>query len=221
MITLNDYVARMSTIFERPVGPLNEIKRALTEQTRAFSQEALLEELLGDDPVTIDTVRKASFDTEILSADALSEALQGRAGPGGSVVADPFRAGFFTIAAAIDSPRAVTAEATWRVWHIPQEGSELAGWGDDWRPTITKCGLTGQHLFGSAFQTILGDPSVARRVKRVRFACDGSYAEIFYDGEKVSRFKHTVPRRGRNFVRKVAEIEGIALLMISNVIGES
>jgi hypothetical protein len=209
MITLNDYVARMSTIFERPVGPLNEIKRALTEQTKTFSYDAMLEELFGEDESTIAAVRQASFNSEML---------QGKAGPGGGVVADPFRAGFFTIAAAMDGPRSTTAEMTWRVWHLPQEGSVLSGWGD-FRPTIAKCELTNHHLFGGAFETIIADPVVARRVKQVRFACDSSYAEIFYDDKQVSRFVHE-HRRGRNFARRVAEIEGVAIQMISNLLGK-
>lgn len=208
MLSLNDFLAKLSVVFQRPIGPLNEIKRALSEQTKAF-EDGIFEEAFADAAAAIRGA--SSVDADVLAA---------KSGPGGGVKADAFRAAFFTIAAAIDGPRASAGTDTWHVWHLPQAGSVLAGWGDDWTPTFANCELTGCHLFGEAFKVAISNPDIARRVKEVRMATEGGFAEIHFDNSKISRFEFAY-KRGPHFAYNVAVLTGTAIQLIAGVLAPS
>lgn len=209
MLLLNDFVARMAVIFQRPIGPLNEIKRALTEQTKALADEQFDESF--SDPKVAAAVRDLNgpkVDAAILAA---------KPGPGGGVRADPFRAAFFLIAATMDGPRASAGQDTWRVWHFPHADSVLAGAGRDFEPTFAECALTGCHLFGHAFQSILSSAALARRVDEVRMSTEGDFAEIEFDSNQVSRFKYPYSQ-GLHFSYKVSVLTGAAVHMIAGLL---
>jgi len=139
------------------------------------------------------------------------EILKGRPGPGGGVVADPFRAAFMLAALMINGPRRDSAKNTWEVWHLNQEGSILGGWGECLQPTITRCPLTGMHLFGDAFKAILADEDLASRVKEVRIGSNGR-AEIRFDDDAVSRFGvHQSLNRAGRYLHRVAVLDGFVV----------
>ncbi len=168
-----------------------ELLRALREQSSHF------------DP---DPEKYPAFDPAVLRA---------RTGPGGGIDADPFRAGFVLVAMMLDGPKATIASRVWRAWHLSQEGSVLGGWGDDWKPTVTTCELTGAHLFGDALKKVLGDEDLARQVDKVRIAGDRS-AEIFHENGKVSRFEghHSAPP----LLTRFAEVSGMVIADIASIL---
>lgn len=92
----------------------------------------------------------------------------------------------------IVAPRREIALETWKVWHLSQEGSVLHGWGEDWKPTLTVCALSGKHLFGHAFKRVIERPDLAARVVEIRITSDRR-AEIHYDAGKISRFDSSYP----------------------------
>jgi hypothetical protein len=210
MLTINDFAARLSAIFEQPIGPITEIKRALIEQTKAFNEDDLFEEYFGAEgsAQAVRDVRSSSFPQDVLA---------GKAGPGGGVKVDYFRAGFFTLAVALDNPRSETAEKIWLAWHLPQQGSVLSGWGEDWKPTFATCKLTGTHLFGHAFESIIRSAKIAARVQKVRVDTSGAFAEIKFDKGETSTFTHQY-QRGPLFLRKVVEIDGQSLQLIATML---
>jgi hypothetical protein len=208
MKTLSDFIAHLSVMFGRPIGPLNEIKRALTEQTKQFDDEIF--ERVFERKNAAQTVRKLAVDK--IDPDILA----GKAGPGGGVKADAFRVAFFTIAASLDGPRATAGEDTWRVWHLPQGGSVMAGWGENFKPKITVCALTGRHLFGDAMRDILSNVDLAKRVTQVRFSSEEGTAEIDYDDGKCSKFMFGFGKQRLTY--KVAVLKGAAVQHIAALV---
>jgi len=140
--------------------------------------------------------------------------LKGRPGPGGGVEADPFRAAFLLLAIMVNGPRKEVAPNTWKTWHLDHEGSVLSGWGDDWKPTITICPLTRQHLFGDAIQAVIENQDLAARVEKVSVSLN-RFGEIYFDDGKVSRFDRGHPERG--YFHRTATVDGIVLQALSQL----
>lgn len=194
---LDDFAATLANLIEKPMSHFNELKRVLREQSSHFGEWT-------------DALPEAAQAQILTRTDETM--LRARTGPKGGVDADPFRAGFLTIAAVMNSARSEVALQTWHAWHLSQTGSELSGWGDDWRPTIKACPLTKQHLFGEAFKAIISAPDIARRVVRVCIASDS--AEIVYDDEQVSKFE-SYPGRPNKGLRVISILDGYVVQVIA------
>lgn len=188
---LNDYLARLCPLLPVNMAELTELTRALKEQAAAFENLEETADLPEDYRITENPEHE----------------LKGKPGPGGGIDLTPFHAGFVLTALMVNSPRRETALATWGAWHLSQEGSTLSGWGDNFRPTIATCPLTGQHLFGNAFKVILSTSALASRVRRMRIDQGRQWAEIVYDKDKVSRFVSRGSKMSPN-LNRVSELDG-------------
>lgn len=168
---LNTYCAHLVPLLGVEMSELMEVQRALKEQSPHFDDGGELNPLKGANMY-----------------QHQDEPLPAKPGPGGGVELDPFRAAFFLLAAVLNGPRKQASYSTWMTWHLNHEGSVLSGYGDDWKPTFTKCELTGKHLFGDALKQIISDISLANRVRQVRVSSN-LVGEIVFDDGKVSRFE--------------------------------
>lgn len=186
-----DLFGRLAPYMNLTMSEGTELLRALKEGSAHFNE---------------DTAGESRVDPDIL---------KGRPGPGGGVEADPFRAAFLLIAIMVNGPRKEAARNTWMTWHLNQEGSVLAGWGEDWKPTITVCPLTGQHLFGDAIKTIIENQDIAARVSKVHLSSDRS-GEIHFDDGTVSKFHkgHNEPR----YFHRGATVDGIVLQAMAQML---
>lgn len=200
---LNTFCGHLVHLLDTPMSEFTELQRALKEQSAHFNPEDKLNK----------AVREYAKDTGI-SFDP--DLLKGRAGPGGGIELDPFRAAFFLLAVAINGPRKENANATWLTWHLNQAGSVMSGWGEDWKPTVTYCPLTGMHLFGEALRKIVEDVDLARRVKEVRVASNHT-AEIHFDEGKVSTFEKSYSDRAPLLYR-LAVIDGSVWAMTAELV---
>ena len=199
---LNTFCGHLVSLLDMPMSDFTELQRALKEQSAHFNP-----------------ADQINADVQAYAADAGigydANLLKGKAGPGGGIEVDSFRAAFFLLAVVLNGPRKDSATATWMTWHLNQEGSVLSGWGGDWKPTFTECPLTGQHLFGEALKTIIENEALARRVDEVRVASDRT-AEIHFDDGKVSKFEK--PYRDRDpLLYRVAVVKGTALQVVANL----
>ena len=116
---------------------------------------------------------------------------RGRPGPGGSAPATPFAAVAFIIAVMVGGPRRHALDSMFRYHELLQEGAIVAGYGDDFKPTLPDCPFTGKRAFGTAFAHVLKTPNLAERVETIRITRDWPEAVIEYreDGTvKKSRF---------------------------------
>lgn len=200
---LNTFCGHLVPLLNLPMSEFTELLRALKEQSAHFDPEDKINQKV-----------RAYADGAGIGFDP--NLLKGRAGPGGGIEVDPFRAAFFLLAVALNGPRKDSAEATWATWHLNQEGSILSGFGDDWKPTFTFCPLTGQHLFGEALRAIVSDPALARRVSEVRAAADLN-GEIHFDEGKVSKFSK--PYRDREpHLYRVAVVRGRVWRMVARLV---
>lgn len=182
---LNDYSARLSVLFDRPISEFTELRRALSEQSSHFG---------------------ADDDLPALEANLL----KGRSGPGGGLDVTPFIATFVLLAVLVDGPRREAALRTWKAWHFNQEGSVTSGWRDgESEPSLLECPLTQQHLFGDALRSILSDVDLAVRVDQISVSSNRT-AEIRFDKDKVSRFDKG-HRSIRPMLYSVSVLDGIAV----------
>ncbi|MCJ2033167.1 hypothetical protein [Methylobacterium sp. J-068] len=172
---LTTFCGHLVPLLDMPMSDFTELQRALKEQSPHFNPEDKLNKAIR----AYAEEAGISFDPNLL---------KGKAGPGGGIELDAFRAAFFLLAVTLNGPRKNSSTATWLTWHLNQEGSELSGWGDNWKPTIKLCPFTGQHLFGEALKKIIEDGSLAARVNEVRVASDLT-AEIHYDNGNISKFE--------------------------------
>lgn len=200
---LNTFCGHLVHLLDMPMSDFTELQRALKEQSPHFNPEGKLEK----------AVRVYAEEAGIAHDPNL---LKGKAGPGGGIELDSFRAAFFLLAVTLNGPRKDSSTATWLTWHLNQEGSEVSGWGDDWKPTFKLCPLTKQHLFGEALKQIIEDVSLAARVDEVRVASDLS-AEIHYDNGKISKFdksyRETAPR-----LYRLAVVNGMVWQVAANLV---
>ncbi len=116
---------------------------------------------------------------------------RGRPGPGGGAPATAFSLTAFTIAVMAGGARRRAVETVFRYHELVQEGAELAGWGDDFKPTILVCPFTGQRQFGPALTHIFETAALAERVEKITITRDWPEAVIKYrDGDaiKASQF---------------------------------
>ena len=108
---------------------------------------------------------------------------RGRPGPGGGAPATAFSVTAFTIAVMAGGARRTAVETMWQYHELIQEGAELAGFGDDFKPTIPTCPLTGHRHFGTALKQIFETPALAERVKEITIIRDWPEATIdYYNG---------------------------------------
>ena len=200
---LNTFCGNLVPLLGLPMSEFTELQRALKEQSPHFDPD--------------NELNAASRQQAEEAGVAFDPAMfRGKAGPGGGIDVDPFRAAFFVLAVVLNGPRKESANSTWLTWHLNQEGSELSGWGENWKPKFAACPMTGRHLFGDALKSIIEDQDLAARVDEVRVSSD-LYAEIRYDGGKVSRFEK--PYRDQEpILRRDAVLQGIALQAISQLI---
>lgn len=200
---LNTYSGHLVSLLKLPMSEFTELQRALKEQSAHFDPE-----------------NKLNQDVHAYAADAGigydPELLKGKAGPGGGIELDSFRAAFFLLAVVLNGPRKHAAEATWMTWHLNQEHSVLSGWGEDFKPTFAECPFTGHHLFGEALRAIIEDEDLAARVDEIRVASDLT-AEIHYDGGKVSKFEKSY-RDQFPFLYRVSVLNGLVLQAIAQLL---
>jgi hypothetical protein len=187
---LNDLTAALVSVIPVPFGEMNELLRALREQSQRNDGVVEWTELAPPD-----------------EEDNPAVALRAKPGPGGGVEAKPFHAGFILVALMLNPPRRETAIKTWSTWHLVTEGSEWSGWGDDWRPKIKPCAVTQAALLGEALKTILANPDLADRVQCIRLDCAGDWAEIAWKDAPSSKFRNEA-RRVVSHLRRVAELDG-------------
>lgn len=201
MKKLVDAVALLMPVTGMTMAENNELLRALKEGTAHFDPEKL-------EAPTRQLAAKAGV-------EVTPELVMSRPGPGGGLDADPFHLTFFMTAAMLGKRRREVALATWHAWHLHVEGSELSGWGDDWKPTIKTCGLTGSPLFGEAFKLVLSNEDLARRVDEVRISDD--HAEIHFDNGGISKFDegHT-PQRPH--LTREARLDGFGVATIATLL---
>lgn len=197
---LNTFCGHLVSLLNLPMSELTELQRALKETSQHFDPDSEL----NHDVRAYAEDAGIGFDPDLL---------RGRAGPGGGIELDAFRAAFFTLAVILNGPRKESAHATWMTWHLNREGSVLSGWGDDWKPTLTICPLTGQHLFGEALKKIVENDGLAKRVKEIRAASDLT-AEIHFDDNNVSKFEKSYRDRDPLLYR-VAVAKGTVWQMIA------
>lgn len=200
---LNTFCGHLVSLLDLPMSDFTELQRALKEQSTHFDPD----NQLNRDVRAYADDAGIGFDPDLL---------KGKAGPGGGIELDAFRAAFFTLAVILNGPRKESANATWMTWHLNQEGSVLAGWGEDWKPTLTICPLTGQHLFGEALKVIVENDALAKRVKEIRVASDLT-AEIQFDNDKVSKFEKSYRNRDPLLYR-VAVTKGTVWQMIAHLV---
>ena len=200
---LNTFCGHLVSLLDLPMSDFTELQRALKEQSTHFDPDNQLNR----------DVRAYAEDAGIGYDPDL---LKGKAGPGGGIELDAFRAAFFTLAVVLNGPRKESANATWMTWHLNQEGSVLAGWGEDFRGKFTICPLTGQHLFGEALKKIVEDDVLAKRVKEIRVASDLP-AEIEFDDHRVSKFEKSYRNRDPLLYR-VAVTKGTVWQMIAHLV---
>jgi hypothetical protein len=200
---LNTFCGYLVSLLDLPMSEFTELQRALKEQSAHF-----------------DPANKLNRDVRAYADDAGigfdPDLFRGKAGPGGGIELDAFRAAFFTLAVILNGPRRESANATWLTWHLNQEGSVLSGWGEDWKPTLTICPLTGQHLFGEALKKIVEDERLAKRVKEIRVTSDLT-AEIHFDGDKVSKFEKSYRNRDPLLYR-AAVVNGMVWQAIAQLV---
>lgn len=200
---LNTFCGHLVSLLDLPMSDFTELQRALKEQSTHFDPD----NQLNRDVRAYADDAGIGFDPDLL---------KGKAGPGGGIELDSFRAAFFTLAVILNGPRKESANATWLTWHLNQEGSVLSGWGEDFRGKFTICPLTGQHLFGEALKVIVENEAIAKRVKEVRVASDLT-AEIHFDDDKVSKFEKSYRNRDPLLYR-VAVTTGTVWQMIAMLV---
>lgn len=174
---LNTFCANLVPLLGLPMSEFTELQRALKEQSVHFDPESEIN-------------RKASEYAASTGVGFNPDLLKGKAGPGGGIDVDAFRAAFFMLAVILNGPRKESATATWLTWHLDQEGAVLSGWGDDFKGTIVACPLTGQPLFGAALKALVEQEDLACRVDKICVVSNVS-AEIYFDNGKVSRFQRS------------------------------
>jgi hypothetical protein len=199
---LKTFSAHLVPLLKMPMSEFTELERALKEQSAHFDPE----NEINQEVLKLAAEKGVGHDPQLL---------KGKAGPGGGIELDAFRAAFFLLAVVLNGPRKESAYATWMTWHLNQEGSILGGAGDDWQPTFTVCPLTGQHLFGEALKAIIEDEGLARRVDEIRVSSNLS-AEIHYDG-KVSKFEKSYADMYPTLYR-VAVLNGLVLVAVSQLV---
>jgi hypothetical protein len=190
---LTDYAGWLVSTLHDEQTTATELLRALRQQSSHFNPE--------------EPENYPEHDPDILRA---------RSGPGGGLDTDPFRAGFVLIAIMLNGPRSDIGRRVWDAWHINHEGSVLSGWGD-FKPIFTHCDLTGEHLFGSAVKQILGEPSLAKNVDKVRIASDCRWAEIWHSDGKTSRFEKP-HRRQTSHMNRTAELDVVVVARIAGML---
>lgn len=196
---LVDFSAHLVPLLNVTMGEVTELLRALKEGSDHFDAAKLDE-----------ATRREAART---GAPVTPELLVSRPGPGGGLPADPFRAAFLVVAIMLGKPRKEIALAVWNTWHHVHKGSVTSGWGENWKPTIVCCSLTGSPLFGEAFKAILASVDLAARVDEVRVS--DHFAEIRFDKDKVSRFED--PHR-RNYLTREASLNGHAVKLIAGLL---
>lgn len=191
---LTDYCARLSVVLDQPMSEFTELRRALAEQSSHFVADE-------DDLPNLD-----------------GTLLKARPGPGGGLEVTPFVGTFVCLALMVGGPRRDTALRTWKAWHLDHEGSVKAAWRGEAEPSVKKCPMTKQHLFGDALRSIFSDHGLAARVDRVMVGTNRT-AEIHYDKTKVSRFD-----KGRRSLRSplhtVSVLDGTAVRGIATLLAE-
>lgn len=176
---LNDLCAYLVPMLDQKMSDFTELVRALKEGSAHFDPDAELHK-------AVRAVAEASYDRELMNA---------KPGPRGGLEATPFRTAFLLTALMItEVPRREIADATWRIWHLSQEGSLRHGHRtNNPRPNYKPCPLTGRFVFGDAFKAVMENKELADRVNEIEVDSTGRTAEITYDTEKVSRFSDGRP----------------------------
>lgn len=153
-----------------------------------------------------------------------SSVLRAKPGPGGGgPEADPFRGGFVLVAimlSGLGGTRSDIAHRVWDAWHLCAEGSVLSGWGDDFKPTLHHCDLTGEFLFGEALKTILSDRDLPRLIQKLRITNNGE-AAIYHSGDKASTFKRQHGTEKYMPLVRAAELDGHLLRSIAGMLRAS
>lgn len=199
---INTFCGHLVPLLRLPMSDFTELQRALKEQSAHFDPENELNASVHRYAETAGV----GFDPNLL---------KGKAGPGGGIEMDSFRAAFFVLAVALNGPRKESATATWQTWHLNQEGSILSGMGEDFQGHFAICPLTKQHLFGEALKAIIEDVELAERVKEVRVASNRT-AEIRYDAESISKFEK--PHSEYTPLYRVAVVDGRVWRQIARLI---
>lgn len=154
-----------------------------------------------------------------LDLDGEKDVLKGKPGPGGGVEADPFHTAFLLIGILVDGPRKDAALSTSRAWNHLAEGVLVKDQNGIPTHHEVTCPLTGRAAFGHAFKAILEQASLADRVGEVRVFSDGR-AEIAFDGNQVSRFKHHPAPGSTPGLYRGGLLRGPALRSIARLITE-
>jgi len=192
VMKLLDYTGWLISTVRDKQATATELLRALREQSSHFGRA------------------KGEFETAIGP-----DLMRAKSGPGGGLDADPFRAAFVLLAIMLGGKRADIGARVWRTWHMAHEGSELAGFGGDWKTRIVHCEITKKHLFGDALKAILEDEDLARNIDKVRVASD--FAEIRNSETKVSRFRESERTDTPPLIR-ITELDGRVVAGIGSIL---
>lgn len=202
-MNIQTFFAYLVSLLGIEMSDCTELLRALKEGSAHFDP---------DSDAYQDAIRReaAAENSAFLNGEVPPKTfLTGKAGRGGGLSVDPFRATFFLLGLMLDGPRKDAAMNTWLAWHMETAGTQLGGWVADGPPRWVKCPLTGEVLFGQALKAIFSDEDLARRVDKITVGTNRT-GEIYFDDGQVSRFEHGPSKPAHLYRVAVIDFEVVA-----------